>query len=604
MSAPREVTLQTFCLPDPALPAPDDLFLRLSGGTRREGDALVFPPGGSVGFDCYFNILNLETWAGHCDLASLRLDLTGSGTLCVEMWRVTGGIAAGPDEPLTKTTVLQREVLLGPSGQQIDLTPQIPQGGMLLLRLTARSDAALRDARYVASPAHPRPAPKTALIITTFQRDSAVTKTVGRLLGYLGGQGAALTQTTRLFVVDNGQSLSLPPHPNLRLFPNRNLGGAGGFARGLAEAEGAGFSHCVFMDDDAALHPEALLRMHGFLTLAQNPKAALAGAMIGQSRPAEIWENGAVFDRRCHPLCHGTDIRDRDWVLRMELAAARPKPQGFYGGWWFFAFPIAAVTARPFPFFVRGDDISFSLANRFDTVTLNGVVAWQEDFHVKESPQTLYLDLRNHLHHHLSQPGMEIGPLGTSALALRFIFRSLALMRYESARAQLLAWQDVMSGPSHFRQSVDLAAKRAELATLTQQERWVTAPQTMVEPPIPPHPLIAKFWKLTLNGHLLPFFGRKAGAKRLPIALRGALWPAWGSAHLCYVDETGGRSSHLHHSKRQFFALAMRAAQLGLHWLMVYARLRDQYQESYPALTSAAFWEAQFNPSPSGGAAE
>jgi hypothetical protein len=505
---------------------------------------------------------------------------------------------------LTRTSILQREVLLKTSGQQIDLTPQISQGGMLLLRLTARGNAHLKAARYVASPSQPRPAPKTALVITTFQRDAAVTETVDRMLGYLGGQGAALAQTTHLFVIDNGQSLSLPPHPNLRLLPNRNLGGAGGFARGLAEAEAAGFTHCVFMDDDAALHPEALLRMHGFLTLAQNPKAALAGAMIGHSRPAEIWENGAIFDRRCQPLCQGTDLRDRDWVLRMELAAARPKPPGFYGGWWFFAFPIAAVTAHPFPFFVRGDDISFSLANRFETATLNGVVAWQEDFHAKESPQTLYLDLRNHLHHHLSQPGLEIGRLGTAALALRFILRSLALMRYESARAQLLAWQDVLSGPSHFLQSIDFSAKRAELAALTQLERWVEAPQTAVAPQIPPHPLVAKFWKLTLNGHLLPFFGRKAGAKRLPMALRGVLWPAWGSANLCYVDEAGGRSSHLHHSKRQFFVLALRAARLSVRWLMVYRTLRDQYRQSYPALTSASFWQAQFHLAPSRGAAE
>lgn len=527
-----DVTLQTLCLPDPALPAPSELFLRLSGGAKQEGEALALPPGGSAEFDCYFNIFNLETWASHCDLNSLRLELRGEGALCIDLWRVTGGIAAGKDEPLTRIPLIQREIRLSKSGQTLDLTPQIPGGGLLLMRFTARSNARLCDARYIARPGQPRPKPKVALVITTFQREAAVTETVERVLGYLDGAGSALAHTTRLFIVDNGKSLLLRPHPNLRVIPNRNLGGAGGFARGLAEAKAEGFSHCIFMDDDATLHPEAILRAHSFLTLANSAKAALAGAMISHFHPAVIWENGAVFDRNCQPLCQGTDLLNRDWMLRMELAATRPKPTGFYGGWWFFAFPIAAVMAHPFPFFVRGDDISFSLANRFKAATLNGVAAWQEDFCAKESPQTLYLDLRNHLHHHMSLPGMQIGAFATAAIALRFILRSLALMRYESAQAQLLAWADVMAGPDHFVQTVDLAEKRAALAALTQKERWVEAAQDPVAAPLPPHPLVAKLWKLSLNGHLLPFFGRRAGETRLPMALRGALWPAWGHAQI------------------------------------------------------------------------
>jgi galactofuranosylgalactofuranosylrhamnosyl-N-acetylglucosaminyl-diphospho-decaprenol beta-1,5/1,6-galactofuranosyltransferase len=599
-----DVTLQTLCLHDPALPAPSEMVLRLAGGARQEGETLVLPPGGTAEFDCYFNLFNLETWASHCDLDSLRLELRGEGTLCIDLWRVAGGIAAGAGEPLTRTPLIQREIRLSTSGHRLDLTPHIPGAGLLLLRFTARSDARLCDARYIARPSQPRPKPKLALVVTTFEREAAVTETVERLLSYLAGAGAELAQTTRIFIVDNGRSLSLPPHPNLRVIPNRNLGGAGGFARGLAEAKANGFSHCIFMDDDATLHPEAILRAYGFLTLAKSPKAALAGAMISQSRPAEIWENGAVFDRSCQPLCQGTDLLNRDWVLRMELAAARPKPTGFYGGWWFFAFPVAAAVAHPFPFFVRGDDISFSLANRFDTATLNGVVAWQEDFCAKESPQTLYLDLRNHLHHHLSHPNLQIGAFGTAAVALRFILRSLALMRYESAQAQLLAWKDVMAGPNHFVQSVDLAEKRAELAALTQKERWVAAPQDPVDAPPQRHPLLAKLWKLSLNGHLLPFFGRWAGETRLPMAVRGALWPVWGHAQVSYIDAQGHRSYTLRHSKRQFFALAGQMASLALRWLITYRPLQAQYQETYPKLTSADFWQRQFSADQIRGAAE
>ena len=56
---------------------------------------------------------------------------------------------------------------------------------------------------------------------------------------------------------------------------NRNLGGAGGFARGLIAAEDGGFTHCLFMDDDAAFQMENLIRSFAFLRLARNPDAAL-----------------------------------------------------------------------------------------------------------------------------------------------------------------------------------------------------------------------------------------------------------------------------------------------------------------------------------------
>ncbi len=174
----------------------------------------------------------------------------------------------------------------------------------------------------------------------------------------------------------------------------------------------------------------------------------------------------------CRPQFVGTDLRDAFQVTRMELAAAKPKPPGFYAGWWFFAFPVAAVAHWPFPFFVRGDDISFSLANRFDTVTLNGVVSFQEDFSAKESPLTLYLDLRNHLHQHLVHADKEIGPWRTATIALHFLLRSIIRMHYDSAEAQLRAWDDVMKGPDFFAENADMARIRPQIAALAKDEAW------------------------------------------------------------------------------------------------------------------------------------
>jgi galactofuranosylgalactofuranosylrhamnosyl-N-acetylglucosaminyl-diphospho-decaprenol beta-1,5/1,6-galactofuranosyltransferase len=604
-----DIVLQTLCLPDPAIGAEPALFLRTQGGAAlREGGGLDFAAGGAAGgtaggvadFGTYVNLLNLDTWGGHARLEGLALRLCGQGRLRLELIRVTGGIRLGPSEPLIETPVRDLDLDLAPGGVRVGLDDLVAGGGMLRLRLTARGAAHLAEGAFVA----PRPAgvqdPRLAIVITTFRREAAVTATAARLARFFEapGPGQAIGRAARVFVIDNGQSLTLPPCPGITVIPNRNLGGAGGFARGLLAAEDGGFSHCLFMDDDASFQMEALIRAFAFLTLAQSPRAALAGAMISEGRPHAMWENGARFDRFCRPLCGGTDLRDPAQVLRMELAATRPKPPGFYGGWWFFAFPLAGVTRHPFPFFVRGDDISFSLANRFDTVTLNGVVSWQEDFAAKESPQTLYLDLRNHLHHHLVQDGMEIGRFATLGIVLRFVVRSLVRMHYDSAGAQLLAFADVMEGPRHFVANVDMAAKRAEVAGLIGAEGWTASAEPEPDPALPPPLWLAYAMKLTMNGHLLPFFGAFGRSVTLGLGDRAPVWPFWGAARLRFVDAAGGRAYSVRHDKRRFARLALRLARLSAQWALAYPGLRGAYRASYPQIASRAFWAAQFAKGP------
>jgi GT2 family glycosyltransferase len=274
--------------------------------------------------------------------------------------------------------------LLGASPTTNEGGPLPPQDGLVSLRLAATDAPARIDAGgYLAGAGGARDV-RLAIAVTTFRREAEIAATAARVSAFVD-QGGVPGAEIRLYVIDNGGTADPASHPAVTLVGNPNLGGAGGFARGLAEATDWGASHVLFMDDDATFQMESLARAIAFLRLARSDRAAVSGAMISEARKWAMWENGAVFHRMCRPQFVGTDLRDPHQVARMELAAARPKPPGFYAGWWFFAFPVAAAAHWPFPFFVRGDDISFSLANRFDTVTLNGVVSFQEDFSAKES---------------------------------------------------------------------------------------------------------------------------------------------------------------------------------------------------------------------------
>ena len=602
--APARVTLQTLTMPDPEICTEGALYLRTDGPafpSLGEG-RIEMAAGGEVDLATYFNLLNVGNWARHCALDGLDLVLTGEGRVWL---RATLHVPDGAaDEALH-----QEVVTLSPSGTRIDLSRALALAeaaggaGAVGLRLRAAGEARLDGGRFeTRAPAGAAP-PRLAIAITTFRREDDVRATMGRIAAFLDDppRSGTLGERARVFVIDNGRTVDDPGLPRAEIIPNPNLGGAGGFARGLAAAVDGGFTHCLFMDDDASFQMESLVRTDAFLTLARDPAAALSGAMISSARKWAMWENGSVFDRACRPRHVGTDLRERREVLEMEFDAARPKPPGFYAGWWYFAFPVDHVRRWPFPFFVRGDDISFSLANRFATATMNGVVSFQEDFSSKESPTTLYLDMRNHLHHHLVQDGLEIGWRGTAKIPLRFMARSLVRFHYESAEAQLMAWEDVMRGPEFFEDHIDMTERRAALRDLARTERFV--PIAPGEAPPDWEPPGRRGWRLralalTLNGHLMPLFRTFARPASVPIEDRGLIHPVWGHDALTYLSPSREAGYAVRMDRRRFFALMRRALSMTLRWRREYAALREAHREAYPRMADRAFWEPRFDPAP------
>jgi galactofuranosylgalactofuranosylrhamnosyl-N-acetylglucosaminyl-diphospho-decaprenol beta-1,5/1,6-galactofuranosyltransferase len=603
-SAP--VVLQTLLLPDPDLLSDPSLFLRLEGGARTQGSTVWLPPGGRLVADGWMNLFPRGLWGRAAHLRGLALEVAGQGAVKVTLDGLCG--SPGRDGRRAPPTGLAPPVAapLGTWDLVLDgvprrialdgLPPAQGAAGLTVLTLAAGPGGARIDALAWAADPGPRPPLRLAIAITTFRREAALAATAARVSAFLEAAPGGDLAGAHLFVIDNAGTAAPAPHPRLTLIPGRNLGGAGGFARALAAARAGGFDHCLFMDDDATFPMENLVRTSAFLRLARGDRAAVAGAMISAARPGAIWEYGAVFDRFCRPLFNGTDLTDRGQAAAMEEAAALPKPPGFYGGFWFFAFPVAAVRHDPFPFFVRGDDIGFSLANRFDTVTLPGVVSLQDDFGHKESPQTLYLDLRNHLHHHLVQAGMEIGRWRTVGIAWRFILRSLVRMHYASAAAQCLAWADVMEGPGHFETHADMGLRRAEIAALAAPEDWgpLTAPGTVPPYPRAPSRVWARLMQATLNGHLVPFWGLIGARRQIPIAARALTWPLWGAAEARFVDVAGGRAYAVTHDKARAAAILGHALRLTWAWVRGYRRLAATYRTAYGPMTAPAAWAARF----------
>ncbi|EKE44521.1 putative glycosyltransferase [Oceaniovalibus guishaninsula JLT2003] len=575
-------TVQRLIRPDPALPAPPRLFM------QTDGDGFVLEPGGFLGTNGYSNYFALGDWQDRCGLDDLTVVLRGSGRVEVA---VVLSQPAGAVRLWAGTVDLDADA--GWRHRIDGIGPATRRG---LLHVEIRALTAVRiDAIDWRTARAPQRQPDLVASITTFGRPEAVQRSVARFRDYLAA--SPLRGHVRLQVVDNGHDSARPSGVGagrgVTVIANRNLGGAGGFARGLIEARAAGASHVLFMDDDAAIHMDSIERTWTFLAWATNPDTAVAGAMIDAGKPGILWENGATFDGGCHPIDNGADLRDPDEAAEAIRGGFGANPPHLYGGWWFFAFPVRPVRHLPYPFFVRGDDVSFSLVHDFDIARPPGVVSFQDGFTGKESPLVWYLDLRSHLAHHLSLPNLDSGARTLLRLPVWFFARNLIRLHYETLAAINLAVEDVIDGPMRMAEDADMARRRPQLAALRHAEAWKPSTDPLPQDRIalnPDNPAARWLMKLTANGHLLPFFGRFGNRITLDAADRGAVRRMWGAARITVLSGDGQHYT-VAHSKAAAWRQGRRMAR---NLWRLYRRRADlvaQWRAAYDPLTSQAYWD-------------
>jgi len=594
MTDTRPIAIQDLLWPEFGVSTEQHLYFRLlrAAGFSSSRQRIELSTGGSVHFDTATNLFNFRKWHRLCGLDSLGLQLRGAGRFAITVYQVS---------PTQTWERLYEDVQIIPDNGvlDLDLTERLlaPEHSVLFFTLEAMGEGHLDGASWTTM-MEPRRRPRLALSITTFKREEAVADSVRRFEDFVAQ--SPLRDDLHLIVVDNGNSADLVPSTHFTPVVNRNLGGSGGFARGLHEAHAQGFTHCLFMDDDAKVHMRALERVWWFLAYAKDLSVAVSGGLTQADARWRVWENGAHFDKHCFPHWLGTDLRDFASVLRMEHENSRRQRKNYYGGWWFFAFAIGGIKHWPFPFFVRGDDISFSIANELTITTLPGAICFQDaDFSAKESLQTLYLDMRSHMIHHIVLPPLDRGRREVLWVMAWFFRRSLVQCHYETLEALNIAAEDVLAGPGFFATNADMAARRATLGALRRDEAWKPHdPDEVIPERLRLHPHHSRFWfwllHKTLNGHLLPFFGLFGNRIVQPAGARGDLHPVWGAAQITYLAEEGEQAFTVRHSKAKAYRQGFRMLRNLIRTAIRYPALRHQWQTGYDDMTTETFWVDTF----------
>ncbi len=401
---------------------------------RKDGKAICF--------DTYFNMLSIAKWREYTTISRFFLCLEATGKFTVGLFD-EDGLLQEYAYVLEKPTVISIPVNARPKSRCV------------WFAFTPRSEDAHLFTGSWQTDEEPLHKVKLACDICTFKREKYVKANIDLLRKELiDNPTSPLYGNLEIFLIDNGHTLAREDieSEHVHLFQNINAGGSGGFARGLIEInlakEEMGLTHMVFMDDDATLVPDSLVRTHALLSYVSPAweKSCVSGAMLREDMPYVSHEAGSHWEGMDPWTPHpGLDLRIRDNVLLNETFDTPD-----YAAWWFACYPLSVATLDnlPLPLFLHNDDTEYGLRNHNGFMLLNGICVWSPGFENKRASSLSYYDVRNGMIvNALYHEGGNLGMM--KKYCQKRILANALRYRYRDAMLVKLAVEDFLKGPRY-----------------------------------------------------------------------------------------------------------------------------------------------------------
>lgn len=577
-----------------AIGTPEDLCFRASPrecwSYDPERSIRALPTAANVRqiLDCstYFGAFSLTTWCGVAGIDTVIVSVRFSGICTMKVYEDNGYEG--------RSLLWERQVSGGDQPVSARIDGLAAHRGILfpVFEVTRGDAFELFEVDYLTDRAAPF-APRLAIVMPTFRREAYALRNirliVDEVLPRAGGSAS-------LFVIDNGQTLVAPEAAGLTVIPNRNFGGAGGFARGVLEASAqhGRFSHSLFCDDDVLIDPQSILRLVTLLGYLPQDRI-VSGGMLKMGQRHILHEKSANVVGMHFSSNRGNED------LTGAKAVARHDESGFssFCGWWFVCYPLASGkdSFLPFPFFVGWDDVEMGKRcnqRGLQVVSLLGIGVWHEEFEKKDVTWRWYYHVRNGLatsllydNHHKA--------LGQAILE---IMTALLTYRYERAEYMIDGLAAVADGSRAIREQPADELHGALLRR--QQTRFVEIGNRMVTQRLHHGPkasrLRAVIAKLTMNGHLLP----RALFKRADTPAD----PGWAVEPLhsnrlrtifrcpkvVYYEPISGKGMICEVDHGRYYRLLGRMLWQWLRLRLRWSAVRRDWRASHDELTSRPFW--------------
>lgn len=397
------MNLQTILFPKVGICSQEKMYFRRRSNAyyKPENESMEFEKKAVVSFDTYFNSFSIEKWKKYTKLDTLSLKLMLKGEFRVTLLskeKVHGEVFE---------KVIGQHYFKSEEKQELNIDfVSYDNKGIYFFRLEALQDnSCLFGGEYYTNISENEIADvNLGIVICTFKRESYIYRNMGILMdNVLSNDQSPLKDNLHVYISDNGQSLDKDKIKNDRIHinPNKNVGGAGGFTRGLMEIldtkEKYGITHALLMDDDIIIEPQALVKTYNFLRLVkdEHKDVFIGGSMLRIDKQNVQVEAGASWNAgKLISLKSGLDLNKVDSVIYNEIEEYTE-----FNAWWYCCIPINVVTEEnlPLPIFIRGDDVEYGLRNMKKLVLLNGICVWHEPFENKYSSFLEYYIVRNML---------------------------------------------------------------------------------------------------------------------------------------------------------------------------------------------------------------
>ncbi|NLG54374.1 MAG: glycosyltransferase family 2 protein [Rhodococcus sp.] len=331
-------------------------------------------------------------------------------------------------------------------------------GGSLWVEFTA-IDGALTVADLEWTVPAPQQIRPVAIAICTFNRADDCAATLAAI-----ADDTELSKTVdAVYVVDQGNDhvsdrplfsrVAADLGSKLHYLRQANLGGAGGFTRGLFEISAADdHANVILMDDDILCEPESILRMNAFANVTKEPM--LVGAqMLYLMNPDRLHVGAEEAD--LSKLKAGRWAAGSRHNANMLKKRQDKRVDAGYNAWWSCLIPAEAIAeiGLPLPMFFQWDDIEYGIRSRaagFVTATLPNAGVWHADFHWKDRDDwAKYFSIRNSLITAALHSDFDTKSL--AKLMTREITQYLVSMQYGLAYTMIRGIEDFLAGPDILR---------------------------------------------------------------------------------------------------------------------------------------------------------
>ncbi len=548
----------------------------IRGGRIKEGKLFLLK-GESLSFDTYFNSFSYPKYRDYTKADAVEFEVEFCGEV-VAYWCVFD-----EEERILckKRGKSERKTSLIFSANFKDL----PQNGILYLKIEAKKESEILGGSYCAK-CEFEPI-NCSVVICTYRRESFVLKNIERF------QKGKFTWISHVYVIDNGNTLETQTDSFIQVIPNKNVGGSGGFTRGLLEAEQEGATHVILMDDDIVFHPETMEQMTMFLSILKKEwkESWFSAAMITLDQPEKQYEMGAIWDgKKSIGKKQGVDLRKRENLLtNMENREIQ------YGGWWTILLPLSILkrVGFPLPFFIKFDDVEYGMRKPLGTeiITMNGIAVYHEAFDRKVNFALDYYNLRNELIVNVLYKNLSL--IGALKRVWYEVCKEIFLYRYDCCLLVFQAVKDFLRGVDFFLETdgekenqklMNLAPKLIPLEEIPEWEESLRCDKHKRSYKVT-LPMI-----LTMGGQILPSVFLKKEKYGVPLSKASAvdLFGRKWAIQYQLGKEVGILTKH---STKKFIKYGLGAIGISFQLIKKYGKVKMEFQERKEEISSMIFWK-------------